>query len=123
MLKIDDTSNEQIEAAVQFVRCTTAKTVSFAYDHNGLRTQNKVVEGSTTTIYDYTLHGKLITHLTKAVNGTKSDEMNLYDAQDRPAKVKHNGDVLTYVQNLQVDIVGLFDNAGALVVEYKMVRS
>ena len=42
-----------------------------------------------------------------------------YDAQSRPAQVKFNGAVYTYVHNLQGDIVGLLDSTGALVVEYK----
>lgn len=96
----------------------------FAYDHNGLRTQKKVVEGSTTTTYDSTLHGKLITHLTKrtetASGATTAEELHFfYDAQSRPAKVSYNGAIYTYVHNLQGDIVGIIDGSGKLVVEYK----
>ena len=66
------------------------KEIDFSYDHNGLHTQKKVVENGVTTTYDYTLHGKLITHLTKRTvyeNGTEStEEMHFfYDAQSRPA--------------------------------------
>ena len=42
-----------------------------------------------------------------------------YDAQSRPAMVKFNGAVYSYVHNLQGDIVGIVDSAGSLVVEYK----
>ena len=42
-----------------------------------------------------------------------------YDAQSRPAKVSYNGVLYTYVHNLQGDVVGLLDNSGNLVVEYK----
>ena len=42
-----------------------------------------------------------------------------YDAQSRPVKVEFNGTVYTYLPNLQGDIVGILDNAGTLVVEYK----
>ena len=42
-----------------------------------------------------------------------------YDAQSRPAKVSYNGVIYTYIHNLQGDIVGLLDNSGALVVEYR----
>ena len=64
---------------------------------------------------EYTLHGKLITHLTRG-----SDEMHFfYDAQSRPAMVEFNGTLYSYVHNLQGDIVGILDNAGSLVVEYK----
>ena len=42
-----------------------------------------------------------------------------YDAQSRPAMVEFNGALYSYVHNLQGDIVGILDNAGSLVVEYK----
>lgn len=42
-----------------------------------------------------------------------------YDAQSRPAKVNFNGAMYTYAHNLQGDAVGILDNAGNLVVEYK----
>ena len=42
-----------------------------------------------------------------------------YDAQGRPAMVEFNGALYSYVHNLQGDIVGILDNAGSLVVEYK----
>ena len=90
-------------------------TVEFKYDHNGLRTQKTVTSGGEVTVTDYTLHGKLVTHLTRG-----SDEMHFfYDAQSRPAMVKFNGAVYSYVHNLQGDIVGIVDSAGSLVVEYK----
>ena len=90
-------------------------TVEFKYDHNGLRTQKKVTSGGEVTVTDYTLHGKLVTHLTRG-----SDEMHFfYDAQGRPAMVEFNGALYSYVHNLQGDIVGIVDSAGSLVVEYK----
>lgn len=121
-LNLEETyaANEQIEATANFVRCTTARTISFACDHNGLRTQKKIVEDSTITVYDYTLRGKLITHLTKAVNGTKNDEMHFfYDAHSKPAMVKHGDKLYRYAHSLQGDIVGIIDRAGTLVIEYK----
>lgn len=103
---------------------TEGMSVSFKYDHNGMRVQ-KVVEQSwypETTNYIY--HGKLLTHMT--VDYTDFDEVAhqdklhfFYDAQSRPAKVEFNGTVYTYLFNLQGDIVGIVDNTGALVVEYK----
>ena len=86
-------------------------TVSFQYDANGLRTQ----KNAGGTITEYTLHGKLLTHLVKG-----SDWMHIYyDAQSRPAMVNYNGTVYTYVHNLQGDIVGIVDNGNNLVVEYR----
>ena len=49
-----------------------------------------------------------------------SDNLHFfYDAQSRPAKINYNGNIYTYLHNLQGDIVGILDNAGDLVVEYK----
>ena len=105
---------------------TTSPTreIDFKYDHNGLRTQKIVVENGVTTTYDYTLHGKLITHLTKRTvdeNGAEStEELHFfYDAQSRPAFVEYDGAMYRYVHNLQGDIVAIVDTAGNLVVEYK----
>ena len=89
--------------------------VQFKYNHDGLRTQKTVTENGGTTTVDYTLHGKLVTHLTCG-----SDSLHFfYDAQCRPVKVQYNGMMYTYLHNLQGDIVGIVDNASSLVVEYK----
>ena len=100
------------------------QSLTFKYDHNGMRIQ-KVLEHSwypETT--NYTYHGKLLTHMVVAY--TDFDEAGhvdklhfFYDAQSRPAKVRFNGTIYTYVHNLQGDIVGILDSTGALVVEYK----
>ena len=113
------------QAGRQLKRMSTeGKAVSFKYDHNGLRTQ-KVVEADwypeTTNYY---LHGKLLTHMTVDYRDTSEvahqDILHFfYDAQSRPVKVSYNGVIYTYIHNLQGDIVGLLDNSGALVVEYK----
>ena len=113
------------QAGRQLKRMSTeGKAVSFKYDHNGLRTQ-KVVEADwypeTTNYY---LHGKLLTHMTVDYRDTSEnahqDKLHFfYDAQSRPAKVSYNGVIYTYIHNLQGDIVGLLDNSGTLVVEYK----
>ena len=63
----------------------------------------------------YTLHGKLVTHLTKGNDKRRF----FYDGQGRLAMVEFNGMLYSYVHNLQGDIVGILDNAGSLVVEYK----
>src|SRR5699024_3759000 len=63
---------------------------------------------------DYIYHGKLLAGL---ICG--NDTLHFfYDAQGRPAKVNYNGALYTYVYNLQGDVVGFLDGAGALVVEY-----
>ena len=121
----DGTWTYEWQAGRQLKRMSTeGKVVSFKYDHNGLRTQ-KVVEadwGPETT--NYYLHGKLLTHMTVDYRDTSEvvhqDVLHFfYDAQSRPEKVHYNGILYTYIHNLQGDIVGMLDNSGALVVEYK----
>ena len=98
-------------------------TVEFRYDHNGLRTQKKVVENGVTATYDYTLHGKLITHLTKRtvdLNGVKrSEELHFYyDIQSRPAIVEYESTIYRYILNLQSDMEAIVDFPGNPVVVY-----
>ena len=121
----DGTWTYEWQAGRQLKRVSTeGKAVSFKYDHNGLRTQ-KVVEadwGPETT--NYYLHGKLLTHMTVDYRDTSEvlhqDVLHFfYDAQSRPEKVHYNGILYTYIHNLQGDIVGMLDNSGTLVVEYK----
>ena len=91
------------------------KEIEFKYDFNGLRTQKIVTENGVTTTTNYLLHGKLVTHMT-----VSNDNLHFfYDNSSRPAKVDFNGTIYTYLHNLQGDIVGILDNAGNLVVEYK----
>ena len=90
-------------------------SVEFAYDHNGLRTQKKVTDHGVETVTNYTLHGKLITHMSQGSNNLHF----YYDANSRPAMVNFNGSMYTYVHNLQGDIVAILDTAGSIVVEYK----
>ena len=91
------------------------KTIEFKYNSSGLRVQKKVTANGKTEVTDYTLHGKLVTHMTVG-----NDKLHFfYDAQSRPTKVNFNGTTYTYLHNLQGDVVGIIDNTGNLVVEYK----
>ena len=93
----------------------TGVTIEYKYDHNGLRTQKLVTENGTTTATNYTMSGKRLVHLSNGAH-----ELHFfYDAQGRPAKVDYNGTIYTYIHNLQGDVVGMLDNSGNLVVEYK----
>ena len=99
-------------------------SVSFKYDHNGMRVQKVVEQSWYPEITNYTYHGKILTHM--MVDYTDFDEVAhqdklhfFYDAQSRPAKVSYNGAIYTYAHNLQGDVVGLLDSSGTLVVEYK----
>ena len=100
------------------------REIDFFYDHNGLRTGKVVTEGEKTETTEYTLHGKLIMHMTRRSVDEYGAEtvQNLhffYDAQSRPAFVEYNGTKYRYLQNLQGDIVGIVDGNGNLVVEYR----
>ena len=113
------------QAGRQLKRMSAEGTVvSFKYDHNGLRTQKIVEQDWYPVTTNYTLHGKLLTHMT--VDYTDFDEIAhqdklhfFYDDQCRPAKVKYNGAMYSYLHNLQGDIIGIVDSDGTLVVEYK----
>ena len=77
-----------------------------------------------TILHGSTLHGKLITHPTKRTvdeSGAESmEELHFfYDVQSRPAFVEYNGVKYCYVHNLQGDIVGIVDEAGNLVIEFR----
>ena len=100
------------------------RTLDFKYDHNGMRIQKTLQHDWYPETTKYTYHGKLLTHMTVDYYDwdevAQQDKLHFfYDAQSRPAKVSYNGVLYTYVHNLQGDVVGLLDNSGNLVVEYK----
>ena len=92
------------------------KEIRFFYNADGLRTRKqRVLGGRVVETTDYILHGKLVTEMRRG-----SDVLHFfYDAQSRPAMVKYNGQMYTYVHNLQGDIVAIVDSSGAKVVEYR----
>ncbi len=103
--------NGSVTASAWVYRTQPTKTIEFKYNSAGLRV-SKIVNGMETK---YLLNGKQVMHLTVG-----NDKLHFfYDAQGWPAKVNYNGVIYTYIHNLQGDVVGLLDNAGALVVEYK----
>lgn len=108
--------NGSLTAETKLFASQPEDMVEFSYDHNGLRTQKKVTKtDGTVETTDYTLHGKLVTHLTRG-----SDEMHFfYDNEKHPVMVDFNGTRYSYVHNLQGDIVAILDAGGSLVVEYK----
>lgn len=86
-------------------------TIQYRSDHNGLRIA-KIVNGVETR---YVLNGKRLTHLHRG-----NDWMHFfYDIQGRPAKVRYNGTIYSYIHNLQGDVAGIIDTDGNVVVEYK----
>ena len=117
--------NGTLTASAWVYRDQPTKTVEFAYNASGLRVQKQILtnNGKSVTI-NYTLHGKLITHLNmwcmdEQGAETEQDMHFFYDAQSRPAFVEYDGIRYRYLHNLQGDIVGIVDGNGNLVVEYK----
>ena len=108
--------NGSITAQSRLFASQPEDVVEFAYNHDGLRTQKKVTRADgTVETTDYTLHGKLVTHLRRG-----NDAMHFfYDNEKHPVMVDFNGALYSYIHNLQGDIVGIVDTAGSLVVEYK----
>ena len=107
--------NGSVTANAWAYHAQPTKTLEFKYNSSGLRVQKKVAANGKTEVTDYTLHGKLVTHMTVG-----NDNLHFfYDNSSRPAKVDFNGTTYTYLHNLQGDIVGIIDKSGNLVVEYK----
>ena len=116
MLTASGATYGSITAETRLFASQPEDMVEFSYDHNGLRTQKKVTKADgTVETTDYTLHGKLVTHLTRG-----NDKLHFfYDGQNRPSMVEFNGTLYSYVHDLRGDIVGILDNTGSRVVEYK----
>ena len=107
--------NGSVSANAWVYHTQPTKTIEFKYNSAGLRVQKKVTANGKAEMTDYTLHGKLVTHMTVG-----NDNLHFfYDAQSRPAKVNFNGVTYTYLHNLQGDVVGIIDKSDNLVVEYK----
>jgi len=92
-----------------------AATVTFKYDHNGLRTEKYVKQNGTETTTKYIYSGTRLVHMTQGSNWLHF----FYDGSGQPAEMNFNGTVYIYVKNLQGDIVGIVDTTGRIVVEYK----
>ena len=80
--------NGSITAESKLFASQPEDVVEFSYDHNKLRTQKKVTKADgTVETTDYTLHGKLLTHLTR-----DNDTMHFfYDNEKHPTMVEFNG--------------------------------
>ena len=90
-------------------------TVEFRYDHNGLRTQKMYEHNGDFEATNYTYHGKLLIHMNVC-----DDILHFfYDNEHNPSYTIFKGEFYRYIHNLHGDIVGILDNSGALVVEYK----
>ena len=100
----------------------TGVTMEFTYNHAGLRTKKvKKVNGVLAETTEYILSGKNVVGLTYTDHvSNEVDVMRFFcDRQGKVAWVDYNGVVYAYIRNLQGDVVGMLDNNGSLVVEYK----
>ncbi len=85
-------------------------SISFKYDSNGMRTQKTVNDVATDYIYAGT---QLISQQ------TGNEVMNfVYSGLGEVYAVSYNGTHYFYLQNLQGDIIGLYDVNGDIVVRY-----
>ena len=112
-----------ITSTATFNNEVQTKEIDFIYDHNGMRTGKIVSENGRVEITEYTLHGKLITHMTKRTVDEDGDETTqelhfFYDVNERPSMLEFNSEVYQFVYNVQDDVIGIIDKAGVLVVEY-----
>ena len=106
----------------RMTNATTGVTMEFTYNHAGLRTKKvKKVNGVLAETTEYILSGKNVVGLTYTDHvSNEVDVMRFFcDRQGKVAWVDYNGVVYAYIRNLQGDVVGMIDNNGSLVVEYK----
>ena len=89
----------------------SSQTISFKYDVEGLRTEKKV--GSKT--YSYVWSSGLLMQQTDGTNTLNFS----YSPDGRPLGVIFNGTSYYYIYNLQGDVIGLYNTAGTVVVQYK----
>ena len=101
---------------------TTGVTMEFTYNHVGIRTKKvKKVNGALAETTEYILRGKNVVGLTYTDHVSNEVDVMWFfcDRQGKVAWVDYNGVVYAYIRNLQGDVVGMLDNNGSLVVEYK----
>ncbi|MBR7040723.1 MAG: RHS repeat-associated core domain-containing protein, partial [Clostridia bacterium] len=95
--------------------------IEFTYNHAGIRTKKVKKLGCTVTgTTEYILNGDKVVEqiFTDHVQNTVDVLHFYYDAQGKPAMVKHGSNMYGYVYNLQGDVLGLLDNSGSAVAEY-----
>ena len=107
--------NGSVTAEAWVYTAAPEKLVEFEYNSAGLRVQKKVTDHGQTVTTNYIYNGKKLVELTCG-----EDTLHFfYDVLGRPAEMAYNGKLYNYVYNLQGDVVGLRDDSGSLVAEYK----
>ena len=121
----DGTWTYEWQAGRQLKRMTNAATgvtMEFTYNDSGIRTKKvKKVNGVLVETTEYLLNGKNVVGLTYTDHVENvTDTMHFFcDGQGKVSQADFNGVVYSYIRNLQNDIVGMLDNSGNVVVEYK----
>ena len=106
--------NGSVTAEAWVYTAAPEKLVEFKYDSNGLRTQKKVTDHGQVVTTDYLYHGQKLAGLTCG-----EDTLHFfYDAQGRPAQAEYDGEIYTYLYNLQGDVLGITNSNGDIVEEY-----
>ena len=101
---------------------TTGVVMEFTYNHAGIRTKKVKKENCVAVeTTEYILNGKQVVGLVHTDHTTNTtDEMQFfYDAQGRVSMLKYGGALYSYVHNLQGDVVGIVNESGVFLVEYK----
>ena len=89
-------------------------TASYTYNEQGVRTSKTV--NSVVTNFSY--NGSLLMAQVAGSGAGQIKQLYSYDASGQLVSVNYNGTEYYYMRNGQNDIVGLMDNAGAVVVSY-----
>ena len=106
----------------RMTNAATGVTMEFTYNDSGIRTKKvKKVNDVLVETTEYLLNGKSVVGLTHTDHASNEvDKMHFfYDVQGKVIRVDLNGAIYSYIRNLQEDIVGILDDKGKLVVEYK----
>lgn len=101
---------------------STGETVEFTYNHTGCRTKKvRKINGVAVETTEYLRSGrKIIRFMCTDHVENKAEVMQfIYDARGKIVMTNFNGTVYRYIYNLRGDVVGMLDNVGAVVVEYK----
>ena len=101
------------EQGRQLVRMSYAQNSwNFTYDSNGMRTRRS--NAGTGDTYTYVYNGSQLSRMTYGSNTM----WFTYGADGKPLSINYNGTTYYYVTNLQGDVVGIVDSAGAIKVSY-----
>ena len=124
VLSVNNGFSGTITSTATFNNELQTKEIDFIYDHNGMRTGKIVSENGKVEITEYTLHGKLITHLTKRTVDENGDETIqelhfFYDGRTKLSLLEFNGNKYRYIYNKQGDVIAIIDTLGNTMVEYR----